>query len=91
VGDLPELAAALAPRPLRLSGLVDGLDRAVPVPQLETTLATVRAAYHSHAAESRLRLEDGAHVTETAASWILRQIRPDGKGSGDSSLTNFPD
>ena len=30
VGDLPDIAAALAPRPLRQDGLVDGLNRRVP-------------------------------------------------------------
>src|SRR5262249_32786664 len=44
VGDLPDVAAALAPRPLRLEGMVDGLNRRVPAEEQGKQFALVRAA-----------------------------------------------
>lgn len=46
VGDLPDVESALAPRALRLSGMVDGLDRLVPQGELERQLDPVSTGYH---------------------------------------------
>src|SRR5262249_10502719 len=54
-GDLGDVAASLAPRPLRVSGLVDGLDRAVPPDALEASLEPAREAYRSQSAGPRLQ------------------------------------
>src|SRR5205823_3946878 len=51
-GDLCDLAAGLAPRALRLEGLVDGLNRTVPDDQAARTLEPARAAYRSLQAPS---------------------------------------
>jgi hypothetical protein len=75
-GDLCDMAAALAPRPLRLEGLVDGLNREVPPDVLAQTQGPVLAAYGALGAESRLEL-GGAEGMEPAARWILRQLRSD--------------
>ncbi len=75
-GDLCDVAAALAPRPLRLEGLVDGLNREVPADVLAQTQGPALAAYRALGAEPRLQL-DGAKGREPAARWILRQLTAD--------------
>ena len=55
-GDLCDVAAALAPRPLRLRGLVSGFNCTVSAETLEATFAPVRAAYRSANSEGQLEL-----------------------------------
>jgi cephalosporin-C deacetylase-like acetyl esterase len=76
VGDLADVASALAPRPLRLAGMVDGLNRPVPAEVLEKQLATVQAAYHGLEADSRLFME-GRKSTSRAARWVVDQLLGD--------------
>jgi cephalosporin-C deacetylase-like acetyl esterase len=75
-GDLCDVAAALAPRPLRLEGLVDGRNRPVPPDALAKTFAPARSAYGALRAEAHLRLEpadpDGSPA---AARWLLERLR----------------
>jgi hypothetical protein len=73
-GDLCDVAAALAPRPLRLEGLVDGRNREVPADVLAQ--APVLAAYRALGAEPRLQLER-AEGMRSAARWILQQLKAD--------------
>jgi dienelactone hydrolase len=47
VGDIADLAAALAPRPVLLCGLVDGRDRLMPSAVLRSELAEVYQAYRT--------------------------------------------
>jgi len=47
VGDLADIEAALAPRPLCLTSLVDGLDRLVPEAALKQNLKPVEDAYEN--------------------------------------------
>jgi hypothetical protein len=47
VGDLADVEAALAPRPLRVTGLVDGLDRLVPEETLNEQLKPAEDVYQS--------------------------------------------
>jgi hypothetical protein len=68
-GDLDDVAAALAPRPLRLEGLVDGLNRRVPAGELAKALGPVRAAYRD--APGHLRIEAEAKPGESTARWLL--------------------
>ena len=75
-GDLCDVAAALAPRPLRLEGLVDGLNREVPAEALAQTQGPALAAYRALGAEPRIQL-GRAEVREPAARWILRQLTAD--------------
>jgi hypothetical protein len=74
-GDLCDLAAVLAPRPLRMEGLVDGLNRQAPVDPLTTTFEPTRMAYQALKAESRLELRAGAPADSPAAQWVVRQLR----------------
>jgi dienelactone hydrolase len=56
-GDLCDVAAVLAPRPLRLQGLVDGLNRRVAVETIQKAFAPARAAYRSGVAEGQFSIE----------------------------------
>jgi hypothetical protein len=76
-GDLCDVAAAIAPRPLRLDGLVDGLNRMVPAAQAAKTFEPARAAYRSLKAASRLRLEQERKTHEPPARWLVRQLLTD--------------
>jgi hypothetical protein len=73
-GDLCDVAAALAPLPMRLEGLVDGLDREVFVDALNRIFEPARKEYGSMKAEDRLLLGGGRTGTESAARWILQYI-----------------
>jgi hypothetical protein len=60
-GDLCDVAAALAPRPLRMEGLVDGLDRAVGADETARVMEPARSAYRALDAATSLQLvEPGA-------------------------------
>ena len=76
-GDLCAAAAAVAPRPLRMEHMIDGLDRQVSADVLEKTYETTRAAYRDRKAESRLQLNAERPAKESAARWMLRQLLAD--------------
>ena len=57
VYDLPDLAAALAPRPLTIRRPVDAAGKPVSQEELEATYAQARAAYKAAGAEKNLVLE----------------------------------
>ena len=73
VGDLPELAAAVAPRPLRLDATVDGQNR-------RCTEQTVRRIYAPAIAEYRRQNSLGQlnlHRSDpSATAWLLSQLKP---------------
>ena len=71
-GDLADVEAALAPRPLRLSGLVDGLDRLVPEAALKQSLKTVEDAYQNGSAEG-LAISSQASSMESAV-WFQKHL-----------------
>ncbi len=54
--DLPDLAAALAPRPLTIRNPVDAAGKPVPQAALEEAYAAAREAYKAAGAESNLKL-----------------------------------
>jgi len=72
-GDLGEVAATLAPRPLRLASPVDGLNRSVTREILDKSLEPAQAAYRSAKAEARLVLD--STDTQSVAAWLLSQLR----------------
>jgi len=72
-GDLCDVAAALAPRPLRLEGLVDGLNRKVGSDQLARTFEPTRTAYKAASVADRLTLEGDAK--SNVAAWLLTQLK----------------
>jgi len=66
VGDLCDVAAALAPRPLRFEGLVGGRDCVVAEPELRRALQPALQAYAPHA--ERLTLTPT--VSGVGAAWL---------------------
>lgn len=73
-GDLCDVAAALAPRPLRMEGLVDGLNRAVADAEAVRLLDPARSAYRALDAGSRLQLAGGDATTPPPARWLLDSL-----------------
>jgi dienelactone hydrolase len=72
-GDLNDVAAALAPRPLRLEGLVNGLNQLV-APEALAALEPVRSAYRS-AAPERLQVLRKAPENDPPGRWLLARLR----------------
>jgi dienelactone hydrolase len=77
MGDLAAVAAALAPRAVRLEGLVDGLNRVLTFDAMTRALEPVRASYQSSNAGSRLQLVAGRDSGRQAALWLLKELRAD--------------
>jgi hypothetical protein len=71
-GDLPHLAGALAPRPLRLEALVDGLNRRRREKPLGKLYAPAIEAYRGAGAAERIALGRAAGST---ASWLIEALR----------------
>jgi len=71
-GDLPDLAAALAPRPLRLDALVDGLNRRLPAARLADVYRLAAERYREAGAQRRLELTAGGGPV---APWLLSALR----------------
>jgi dienelactone hydrolase len=76
-GDLCDVAGALAPRPLRLEGLVDGLNRRVPNDVVEKAYEPTVAAYRSAEARDRFLLEAESGKPLAVAQWLLAQLKGD--------------
>jgi len=72
-GDLSALAAGLAPRPLALGGLVDGLNRAVGPKGVEAAYAHTRQTYEAANARDRLALER-VEVAPAPGPWLLEVL-----------------
>jgi cephalosporin-C deacetylase-like acetyl esterase len=73
VGDLGEVAAALAPRPLRLEGLVDGLNRRATSDAVSKAFEPARTAYRTASAPERLTVE--SEPGRGIAAWLLTQLK----------------
>lgn len=73
-GDVCDVAAALAPRPLRLDGLVNGVNRLASPAALGKTFEVARDAYRAVDASDRLYLADGTASSDSPAAWILKHI-----------------
>jgi hypothetical protein len=74
-GDVCDVAAALAPRPLRLAGLVGGRNVQASSAVLPRTFAPARAAYATARAPDRLQLEAGRDTDEALAGWLRKQLQ----------------
>jgi hypothetical protein len=70
-GDLPDVWAALAPKPLRLEGLVDGTNRRVTGERLEKALKPVSEAYK----KGGLVVKEEYSSDEEIAKWIIEQLK----------------
>ncbi|HYK88318.1 MAG TPA: hypothetical protein VE398_06090, partial [Acidobacteriota bacterium] len=73
VGDLCGVAAALAPRPLRLEGLVDGLNRRAELKDVEAEYEPARKAY-ALAGSPRNLVVSGPADDSAVARWILDSL-----------------
>jgi cephalosporin-C deacetylase-like acetyl esterase len=76
-GDLCDVVGALAPRPICLGGLVDGLNREVSADALNRIFEPARNAYRSMKTEDRLQFEASRTGAESAARWVLHQLTTD--------------
>jgi hypothetical protein len=69
--DLPDVWAHLAPKPLRLEGLVDGTNRRVTGERLEKALKPVKEAY----AKGGLVVKEDYTPDAELAKWIVEQLK----------------
>lgn len=70
-GDLPDVWAALAPKPLRLEGLVDGTNRRVTGEKLQQALKPVSEAYKKGGLVVKEEYSSDAEI----AKWIVEQLK----------------
>lgn len=73
VGDLPDLAGTLAPRPCRIEGSVDGTNRRVPADRLARTYSPTAAVYKVAGQPSRLLVE--SKIAPPIADWLTAALR----------------
>ena len=69
-GDLCDVAAALAPRPLRLEGLVDGQNRQMELADIRTEYEPAVQSYRAGGNQQRLSFGE---ESSSAAAWLLAQ------------------
>ncbi len=69
-GDLADLAGGLAPRPMRLAGLVDHLNRPVPLALVQQEYATTQKAYGERSAAVSF-----GEARDSAAQWLAGQLK----------------
>src|SRR5262249_46988325 len=74
-GDLSDVAAALAPRALRLEGLVDGVNRRVSTDVLAKSYEPTRTTYAAAKAQDRLAIGDEKLKDVKPATWLLAQLK----------------
>jgi cephalosporin-C deacetylase-like acetyl esterase len=72
-GDLPELAAALAPRPLRLDDLVDGKNRGRGAQSARTVYQPAIESYRQADAAQRISIDPP--TATSPAAWLLENLR----------------
>jgi hypothetical protein len=87
-GDLGDVAAALAPRPLRLEQLVDGRNCPIAADEAERAFAPALAAYATTAGELIL----STTPADGAATWLAHALQgPDARPSASGSRsTGYP-
>jgi dienelactone hydrolase len=70
-GDIADISAAIAPRPQRLEGLVDGRNIAASEQEIEKEFAAARAAYNERNAPSALA---AGPTPGDVAAWLAKQL-----------------
>jgi hypothetical protein len=73
-GDLPNVAAALAPRPVRLEALVDALNRRARAETLAGNYKAARDSYRRAKAEGKFEIRVEPSSGAAAAKWLLENI-----------------
>jgi cephalosporin-C deacetylase-like acetyl esterase len=71
VGDLPDLVAALAPRPVRLEGLLDAFNRAIPEAALRAAYGEAFGEYRKAGKASELAVGTSPHSAREFVSATL--------------------
>jgi hypothetical protein len=72
-GDWSDVAAALAPKPLSIAGLVDGVNRAATAEAAREYDAAAKA-YSSRPVAGRFALKPAESHAMSAASWLLERL-----------------
>jgi hypothetical protein len=75
IGDWTDLAAALAPRPVRLEVLVDGLNLRVSQEDLEKAYGPARSAYQKVGNADRFSLSAEPSSAEALARWFAAALK----------------
>jgi hypothetical protein len=70
-GDIADISAAIAPRPQRLEGLVDGRNIAASEQEIENEFAAAHAAYNERNAPSALA---AGPTPGDVAAWLAKQL-----------------
>ena len=73
VSDVTDIAAAVAPRALRMEKIIDGLNRQLSADEVRRAFALTTAAYEAAEATGRLSLTTAGDGDSTAA-WLLKQL-----------------
>jgi pimeloyl-ACP methyl ester carboxylesterase len=73
-GDLSDLAAIAAPRPLLISGLVNGVNRRVSMNAANSAYAPARSAYEVAEAGDQFELRQAAEPDAEFARWLVRSL-----------------
>lgn len=71
-GDLADLGAAIAPRPLRVDSLVTGLNQRAGAEAIQTEWQVARDSYAARKASKKLKL---VSEEESAARWLAESLR----------------
>ncbi|MBT6153366.1 MAG: hypothetical protein HOL01_07255 [Planctomycetaceae bacterium] len=73
-GDLTDLAAIVAPRPLLISGLVSGVNRHVSASAVDAAYAPARSAYQESKAGKRFVVRQDAEPNAEFALWLVQSL-----------------
>lgn len=74
VGDVPDVVAALAPRPVRVDALVNGLNRKAAAEEVAKTYAAAREAYNRGKANSALEMHQEPDREGPPAAWLASHL-----------------
>jgi hypothetical protein len=75
VGDIPDVVAVLAPRPLLMTGTLDGVDRLVTVSELPHELQPVYEAYGAGALTAGSLTIRCGEEKSNFAEWFIQENR----------------
>ena len=84
VADISDVAAALAPLPLRMEALVDGRNQRLTVEGLAETLHPARLAYMDAGAVEQFSLDAERRSAGEVAHWVSTHLNPREEGGGRS-------
>lgn len=70
-GDLSDIAAAVAPRPIRIEKMVDGTNRPASGPAIDQEWSRVRQAYESQDSAQRVSINE----QDSTIEWLIKQLR----------------